>query len=357
LKILILNWRDVKNPASGGAEILTHEIAKRLVKKGHKVTLFTSSFKGAKENEVIDGVQIIRKGGKYTVYLQAFKYYNQHFKGEFDVVIDEINTIPFFTPLYVKNGEKLFTLIHQLAREFWFYETPAPLNLLGYASENLLLSPYKNTRVITVSKSTSDDLQKLGFSKISVIIEGSKFKPLKKPPKKEETPTLIYVGRLKNPKKPGDAVEAFKIIKKKIKNARLWIVGEGPLRKKLEQNSTEGVTFFGHVSKQKQAELMSKAHAILVPGVREGWGLVVIEANAMGTPAIGYNINGLRDSIKNGVNGFLTESNPQSLAEKAIQLLENKKLAKKLSVSAIQNSRKYNWNKSTEELIGLISKA
>jgi glycosyltransferase involved in cell wall biosynthesis len=356
LKILILNWRDVKNPASGGAEILTHEIAKRLVKKGHKVTLFTSSFKGAKENELIDGVQIIRKGGKYTVYLQAFKYYNQHFKGDFDVVIDEINTIPFFTPLYVKNGEKLFTLIHQLAREFWFYETTIPLNLLGYASENLLLSPYKNTTTLTVSISTLNDLQKLGFSNLSIITKGSKFKPLKKTPKKEETPTLIYVGRLKNPKKPGDAVEAFKIIKKKIKNARLWIVGEGPLRKKLEQNSPEGVTFFGHVSKKKQAELMSKAHAILVPGIREGWGLVVIEANAMGTPAIGYNINGLRDSIKNGVNGFLTQNNPQSLAEKAIQLIENKKLAKKLSANAIKNSREYNWNKSTEEFIDFISK-
>ncbi|OGH04400.1 MAG: hypothetical protein A2W22_05095 [Candidatus Levybacteria bacterium RBG_16_35_11] len=78
MNILIYNWRDIKNPAAGGAEVVTHEISKRLVLKGHKISLFTSGFKGCKEKETIDGVEIIRSGGRFTVYLKAPQYYKKN---------------------------------------------------------------------------------------------------------------------------------------------------------------------------------------------------------------------------------------------------------------------------------------
>ncbi|MCD6367558.1 MAG: glycosyltransferase, partial [Candidatus Aenigmarchaeota archaeon] len=96
MNILVFNWRDIKNPASGGAEVYTHQIFKRLVSRGHSVTLFTSSFPNAPSKEIIDDITVIRSGSKYTVYSKAKKFYKNS-KQKFDIVVDEINTIPFFT--------------------------------------------------------------------------------------------------------------------------------------------------------------------------------------------------------------------------------------------------------------------
>jgi len=174
MRILIFNWRDIKNPEAGGAEVYTHEIAKRLVTKGHQVTLFATAFKNCLKKEFIDGVKIVRAGNKFSVYWKAKEYYKKKFlKERFDVVIDEINTRPFLIPEFVNNGEKIIALIHQLAREFWFYEMPMPISLIGYHFlEKIWLKKYKNIPAITVSNSTKEDLKKLGFKKISIIHNG-----------------------------------------------------------------------------------------------------------------------------------------------------------------------------------------
>jgi hypothetical protein len=144
VKILWLNWRCWLNPAMGGAEVFTREVAKRWVASGHEVSLFTSKFPGCENEEIVDGVNIVRAGGRFTVYRQAKKFYSKRFRAEnFDVVIDEVNTRPFFAPKFVKNSEKIVALIHQLAREYWFYETPFPVNYFGYHFlENKWLKQY-----------------------------------------------------------------------------------------------------------------------------------------------------------------------------------------------------------------------
>jgi len=194
MRILWYHWKDIKNPNAGGAEVLAHEISKRLVQKGHKITQFCSAYSSAKNEEVIDDINIVRKGGKYTVYLEAKKYYKQ--KGQdFDLVIDEINTRPFFTPSFVKK-QPIIALIHMLAREIWFYETKFPLNLIGYYFlENHWLRKYQKIPTITVSESTKEDLTKLHFENVKIIPEGLSFIPLKEIPNKERCPTLIFVGR------------------------------------------------------------------------------------------------------------------------------------------------------------------
>lgn len=134
------------------------------------------------------------------------------------------------------------------------------------------------------------------------------------------------------------------------------MVGDGKMRKKLEDNKPDDVTFFGYVEGNRKHELMSRAHAILVPGVREGWGLVVTEANAMGTPAIGYNVHGLRDSIRDGDTGLLCQPNPEAMAGKAIELLNDNDLQKRLSKDALEDSRKFNWDISAMETIMILEK-
>lgn len=357
MNILIYSWRDIKNPEAGGAEVFTHEITKRWVEKGNEVTLCTSSFRGCIKDEVLDGVSIVRDGGKYSVYWKAKEHYKKYLKGNFDIVIDEINTRPFLTPKFVNKGEKLVALIYQLARKFWFYETKFPINYVGYYFlENRWLKNYRDIPTITISKSTKKDLIALGFKQVSIVPVGIDFKPLDALPEKQIEPTLIFVGRLKRAKMPDHAIKAFKIIKEKLPNANLWVVGDGYYRKELERISCTGVEFFGNVAMKRKLELMSRAHAILVPAVREGWGLVVTEANAMGTPAIGYNVHGLRDSIKNGETGLLCDPNPEAMAGRAVELLQSDSLHELLSGNAIKWAGEFNWDRSAQAFLKEIGK-
>ena len=349
MRILIFNWRDIKNPEAGGAELFTHENAKRWVAKGHDVTLFTSRFPNCKCEEIIDGVKIIRDGGKYTVYWKAREHYKKQFQGEFDVIIDEVNTLPFFTPLYVK--EPIVCLIHQLAVEFWFYEVKFPFSLFGYVLEPYYLKLYRKVPTLTVSESTKHDLLNLGFSDVYVIPEGLNQKPLEKIPEKEKEPTLLYVGRLKKAKRPDHVIEAFKLVKKRIPKAKLWIVGDGYfkqyLMKIVRKYSLDDVQFFGRISERKKIDLMKRAHVIVVPSIREGWGLIITEANACGTPAIGYIVPGLRDAIKNEETGLLTEKNDQkSLAKTILKFFEDNSLKEKLTKNALKWSHEFSWDNS-----------
>ena len=161
MRILILNWRCPRNPRAGGAEIVTHEIARRLVAWGHQVEWFSATFPGAANEEILDGIRILRSGRQWTVHWRAFRRYHRRLRGNFDAVIDEVNTVPFFTPLWAEIPRFMF--IHQLAREVWWYESRFPVSGIGYLAEPLYLRLYRRSPVLTVSPSTREDLRSLGF--------------------------------------------------------------------------------------------------------------------------------------------------------------------------------------------------
>jgi glycosyltransferase involved in cell wall biosynthesis len=344
MRILWFNWRDIRNPEAGGAEVYTHEVMKRLAKRGHEMTLFTSRFMGCQLNENINEIDIIRQGNKYTVYKEAIKYLKAY-KYHYDIIIDEINTVPFFVPKFV-NEKQVIAVIHQLAREFWFYETKFPVNCIGYYYlEKKWLSNYKNTMMLALSDSTKIDLQEMGFKRVFVVPPGLNVPPLSNVKEKEDRPTVVFMGRLKKAKLPHHALEAFSIIKREIHDAKMWIIGDGYFRKKLEAFETKDVTFYGHISNEQKYDLLSRAHIILVPAVREGWGLVVTEANAMGTPAIGYDVHGLRDSIRHGETGItVKEKTPAAMAQQAISLLRDSNSLSKYSTNALEFSRRFSWD-------------
>src|SRR5918992_173171 len=335
MHILWLNWRDIKNPEHGGAEVLTHEIATRLVReRDHKITLFTAHFPGGLTAEDIGGIHIIREGGKYTVYNKAKTYYKRN-KNYYDLVVDEINVKPFLTPKFVRE-KPILALIHQISPEQFLYELPFPLSYIGrYYLENKWLSYYKDMTVITVSDSTKEELKARGFKNIFVIPEAPGAVPLSVVGHKEATPTIIFIGRLKRHKLPDHAINAFNIIKNELPDAKMWVIGDGYMRTQLEKLSIKDVKFYGYVSSDMKYDLLKRAHLVLMPATREGWGLVVTEANAMGTPVVGYNVPGLRDSIKDGETGILTKENsPDCLASSAIYLLKNPQLLQKFSNNA-----------------------
>jgi glycosyltransferase involved in cell wall biosynthesis len=351
---LFLNWRDSANPLAGGAETFTEEIGKRLVQKGNEITLFTSSFSGCEPEASRFGIRVIREGGKYSVYARARSYVKRHLS-QFDVVIDEINTVPFRIHR-IAGKTPVVAVIHQLAREVWFLETRFPLNVLGYfVLEPLWLRGYRRTPTVTVSNSTKDDLLKLGFRRVHVVHNGIGITPLEKVPAKESNPVLVFVGRLVRSKHPEHAIRAFEQIRPDLPDAELWILGEGYLRPRLENIAGDGVKFFGRVHDEEKFDLLKRAHVLLAPSVREGWGISVIEANAMGTPAVGYAVPGLKDSIVQEETGLLvTPQNPEALADAAKLILCNDPSTENFSMNALQWSRKFSWDRSAEEFYELV---
>jgi len=353
MRILILNFRELANAAAGGAEVFTEEISKRLVQYGNDVTIFSSAFDGCEEDSYRTGIRIVRKGGKYSVYRNARKFLKEHFS-EFDLVVDEINTIPF-QAYKVAKGKPLVALIHQLAREIWYHETWFPLNVVGYhVLESFWLRHYREIPTITVSESTRSDLLQLGFKDVHIIRNGIGAEPLRELPVKPDHPILIFVGRMVSSKQPDHALKAYLMIKERFPDAKLWVIGDGYLRPRLEKQCADGVRFFGHVSGEEKFELLRQAHIMLSPSVREGWGVSVIEANSMATPAIGYAVPGLKDSIIDGTTGCLVQpNNPSGLAKAACQVLDDADLRRKLSIGALDWSRHFNWDNSAAEFNSL----
>lgn len=359
MKILIFNWRDTLNPAGGGAEVYLKEIAKRWVQEGYEVTLFCARFAGSLPEEQIDGIKIVRQGNRFTVYWKAYRYYKKIGPGYYDCVIDSINTLPFFTPWFVK--DRRIVLIYQLAREVWFYEAPFPFSLFGYLLEPIYLRFYRKENCITISESTYQDLLKLGFRKDMLIVNpGISIAPLEKIPEKESCPTLIYVGRLKRSKRVHHVLKAFSIVKQTLPKAQLWIVGEGDerykrrLNKIIQKENIQDITFWGYVDESKKYELMRRAHLILVASAREGWGIIVIEAAAMGTPAVVYNVPGLRDSAKACGSGIVvTQNQPENLAEESIQLLKDNPRWSELVQKALREAKNFSWSRADKSFVSL----
>ena len=336
----------------GGAEVFTHEVAKRWAEAGHDVTLFTSKFLNCKQDEVLDGIKVVRRGGKYSVYKEAKKWYEQNFsKGDFDVIIAEVKPRPFSTPKFVK-GAKIVVLIHQLAREYWFYETPFPISYLGYhLLEKRWLKPYHKTTTVTVSESSRKDLVDLGFENVSIVGEGINFSPVEKPCENKSA-ILVYSGRLKKAKRPSDAVNAFKLVKKTYPNAKLWIIGEGYLKEKLMKTAPNGVKFFGSTSNEERRALIKQASLLINPSIREGFGLNIVEANALGVPCVAYDVPGLRDAVVNNQTGLLVKSGDvKALAEQIVRVLKNDVFRAKLSQNALIYSKNFDWGQVAEKFM------
>ncbi len=354
LDIAVFNWKDWAHPLAGGAEEYTRQFVTQWVRWGHRVRLFTSRGEGQLREEVLEGVEVIRRGGLWTVQSRARDAYLHGDRP--DVVLDEVNTRPFHTPRFA--GRPTVAFVYQLAREFWFIEAPLPVAWLGYHFlEFRWLRPYRDLPTATLSPSTAQDLQDLGFKNVTVVYVGCSVEPLPEVAPKDEVPTLAFLGRLTKAKQPDHALEAFRIIRREFPEARLWVMGDGYLMKSLAGRASEGVTFHGRVSQAEKRRLLSRAHLLLVPSVREGWGLVVTEANALGTPALAYRVPGLRDAVKDGVTGVLTDPNPSALGRAAVSLLSNGARLRAMSESALEDARGYRWDDVAQRLLGVLKSA
>jgi glycosyltransferase involved in cell wall biosynthesis len=365
MKILILSWRDIKHPWKGGAEVYLHEISKNLVKKGHEVTYFGSMHPGGSlVSENIDGVNVIRKGNRFTVYLWAIWYYIFQFRKKFDVIIDQNNGIPFFSPVYV-SSTPIICLTHHIFKNQWFKEMFWPLNYIGFWLEKHLIGfAYRHNRFVVVSESTKKDIvDYFGIKEEQIdIVQNAVSSDYQKSCSKTTNPALIYVGRLKKYKRVDFLIRSLLRLFYQFPNLTLHIVGDGEQRDELEDLAARlgiarSVVFHGFVSEKLKMDLLSGAWAFVTASSHEGWGISVIEANACGTLAIGSGIPGLCDSIVDGETGLLfKEDSIYDLSDKIREVLHNPGLRYRLEKQAMVRAKDFSWNNSTVKLLTILQK-
>jgi glycosyltransferase involved in cell wall biosynthesis len=265
--------------------------------------------------------------------------------------VDEFNGIGYGT-FFIRNS---VLLIHQMYGEFWSVEL-GPAGRIFEILERQFLKLYRKKPTITISASTAADLGLLGFQNITIITDGLEVTPLTTMPEKKDQLTMVYLGRIKKTKNPEDVVKAFLIVQKTIPDACLRVVGDGPflpdLREKYRDNS--GISFYGFVDFKKKYELMTDAHFLLVPSIREGWGQIVIQANAVGTPVIGYNVRGLRDSICHGKTGILV-NNFKEMAEQIIMLWNDGPKRDELGRNALDWAHSFSYGKMRSDFVKYIN--
>jgi glycosyltransferase involved in cell wall biosynthesis len=335
MNILILNWRDTKHPKSGGAELVTLRHAKEWVTLGHSVTWVTSTYNSARPEEIIDGVRLIRRWGSLLIYLYV-PFYLLLNAWKFDVIVDEVHGIPFFSPLFTRKPVVVF--IHEIAGDIWDYMYSFPVNKIGKFLESMYFLLYRKCLFWTDAPSTIDELLKRGIPRIQCtaipcpIIYSSLNKS--KQSLKEKNPTYLFVSRVVRMKGIEEVIKAFSFIVKEQSSAKLWIVGGGEntyvqqLKEMIEEYGVvQSAVFWGNVTETKKMDLMSRASILLHASVKEGWGLVVLEAASVGTPAVVYNVPGLRDVVKHNKTGIvLSDNSPHEMAREALRLfMDNKK--------------------------------
>lgn len=366
LNILIYNWRDTKHVWAGGAEVYVHELAKQWVLQGNNVTVFCGNDGSCERHEIVDGVNIIRRGGFYTVYVWAILYYILRLRGRYDVIVESVNAMPFFTPLFSRIPK--LAIIHHVHSDIILKELKLPLTRIPLAvitkfiESKVMPIVYQNTQMVTVSKSSKEDMEKIGFGKnkaIQIINPGIDLNILKPSPK-SKTPTLLYLGRLKPYKSIDTLIKATNELREVFPNIRVKIAGFGESRKDLESLTRKlglqrYVEFLGRVSEANKVRLLGEAWVFVQPSTFEGWGISILEANACGTPIVASRVPGLIDSVKNPSTGYTVKVKDEKAFAEAIQkLLQDNKLRKRFSANSIKWANNFGWEGKANDFMNIV---
>lgn len=363
MHILILNWQDRTHPQAGGAEVHLHEIFGRIAGMGHRVTLFCCAHPGAADRETLDGIDIIRKGRRSLFnYVVPGWYAANADKLRPDIVIDDINKIPFFAPRFVRGP--VLGIIHHLFGESIYREAGRLAGAYVRHFENKIGRVYHATPICVVSESTRKECIDIGLDpkRISIIhnaIDQHAF-PMRVGAK-DASPTIAYFGRLKKYKSVDHLIRAFAVVRARLPQARLHIMGTGDERPNLEALArqlgvSDAVTFFGYVSDEEKIRLLSAAHVAVNASVKEGWGITTIEANACGTPVVSADVPGLRDSIRDGESGLLYPyGNIDALSGILTRVLIDETERRRLSEGAVAWASTFTWARSAREMLDLCT--
>lgn len=357
MKVLAINWRDIENPEAGGAEVHLHEILSHFVRWGHEATQVSATFPGCVPEEEIDGIRIIRRGQWWNANFAILSFLRKHLASHsYDVILEDINKIPFYTPLVTRTP--VIPVIPHLFGTTVFREAGPVTAAYVVFMETFIPMVFRRSHFMVISQSTKDDLARRGIDteRIRVVLCGldhAVYRNLNL--ERFAHPTIVHLGRLRKYKSAEVAIRAMAPIREVLPDARLFIIGDGPHRPALEREVERCklqsvVVFKGYMAHEDLVEFLNKAHLMLNPSPKEGWGLTVVEANACGVPVVASDRPGLRDSVRDSETGYLVPyGDVDAFVNKALLLLRDGELWRRMSENALERVRNLTWERCSRE--------
>jgi glycosyltransferase involved in cell wall biosynthesis len=359
LRILVVNWQDRENPQAGGAETHLHETFGRLARHGHDVTVLASGWRGCAPRAELDGICVHRTGGRHTFSLAAPRYFRRALAGTpFDVVVEDLNKVPLFTPAWV--GAPVALLVHHLFGATAFREATLPVAAATWLLELPVPRAFAGRPTVAVSRSTRADLIRRGMDAgaIEVIPNGVDLEAYAPDPQlgRFDDPTVLYLGRLKRYKRVDLVVRAVAELRGRGCPARLLVAGKGDHADALRTLAMElgvgdAVEFLGFVDEARKLELFRRSWVHVLTSPNEGWGISNVEAAACGTATVSSDAPGLRESVVDGRTGFLVpHGDVATLADRIGVLLEDGELRERLGNGARRFAEGFSWDASADAM-------
>ncbi|MDH3455905.1 MAG: glycosyltransferase family 4 protein [Gemmatimonadota bacterium] len=355
MNILLVNWLDRENPQAGGAEVHVFEIFRRLVARGHRVTLVASGWPGAAREAVVNGLTVRRFGGRHTFALVGRRAIRRELRtGSYDIVVEDVNKLPLYLPTLTTLP--VYVIIPHLFGTTAFREASWPVACVVWLAEKPIPRVYRDQAFHAISNSTRDDLVQRGVRRdaIRVIHPGvdAEWLTPDSAVSRSDVPTFLYVGRLKRYKGLDIALHAVARARRTVPALRLDIAGAGDDRPRLEGIArklqlTDRVRFLGFVGEQEKRDLLRRAWAVVFPSPKEGWGITNVEAAACATPAVASDSPGLRESVLHDETGILVPHNdPEALANALCRLSGDPQLVTTLGTAARKFAAALSWDRA-----------
>ncbi len=366
-RILVISYRDLHHPEMGGAEIIIHEIYRRLKAQGHEVTFLTCRFESGPDRDEIDGMEVIRVGNIYNFNFAAGACYRRHLRERgWSVIVEDLNKLPFYSPLFQKDVPVLVNIPHLFGTTV-FSQVPWHMGLYVYLQEQTIPIVYRGCNFQVLSDSTQSDLIRRGISseRIKVVRSGIDHDYYVPPPRRDSPPgpVISYLGRLKKYKCIEHPIRVLRRLRDRVPGTEYWIVGEGDYRNDLariarEEGVADAVRFLGFLSGAEKLDLLHRSRVLAYTSPKEGWGLSVIEAAATGVPSVASDSPGLRESVRHGATGYLVpHGNLAELHDRLLELLTNDAVWMRMSVAGLEWAGRFHWDRMAEETMALIEES
>lgn len=359
-RVLWINWRDLRNPLAGGAEVHADEVMKRLARNGWEIVLVSHAVPGLAARETENGYVVRREGGQSTFNFTVYSRLRRWIREEKpDLIVDDSNKIAFAVPWIAK--VPTVALIHHLFGSAIFREASIPAALYVRLSEALVPRIYRDVTVMTGSPSAQAELRALGIRDVVDVGEGVDLDGYGPPAPGERDPDLLlYLGRVKKYKGLDVLIQTVALLKERFPKVRLEVAGSGDDVPRLTEVAkslgvSDRVKFLGRVSEADKIALYRRSMVALNSSLKEGWGLTSIEANGCGTPVVASDVPGLCDSVQDGKTGFLVPfGDANAMADKVGRILGDPALAEDLQSRSLAWARSHTWDlvaRRTEEVL------
>jgi len=344
---VIVAWRDVASPQAGGSELLVDQLAAGLTARGDQVTLLCGGPVATHDYDVV------RSGGPYSQFLRAPFAFARRLR-DCDVVVEVCNGMPFLAPLWSRQPS--VCMVNHVHSDLWPLRFRPPVSTAGrFLEERVMPWAHRRNLVLTVSASTARELQSLGVDRERIRMLNNGVAPAGPPVPRSAEPMFLALGRLAEYKRIDLLLRLWDRVRPVV-GGRLIIAGDGPERGYLESLAGPGVTFTGRVSEQEKHRLLGSAWLLVHPALIEGWGIVVAEAAVRGTPTVGFDVPGLRDSVEHGQTGLLAGTEAGFASAWAALALDHGRRAA-MGHAARRRAARLRWSTAVQHFSAVIDEA